>query len=149
MIGTYLKIIPPSPRGVRWSIAKGPVDLLPAERVHVVFVHPGREYRLGGGGEIRRITTLKFSAAFLTPTLSLPRQGGGNLSLRSVAQMERSAIRESAMISPGSGAARLHPGYKRDGLGCSPDGAQRNPGFVNAFPDPGAARLHPGHIGLS
>jgi hypothetical protein len=53
------------------------------------------------------------------------------------------------MISPGSGAARLHPGYKRDGLGCSPDGAQRNPGFVNAFPDPGAARLHPGHIGLS
>jgi hypothetical protein len=28
-----------------------------------------------------------------------------------VARMERSRIRDSAKISPGSGATRLHPGY--------------------------------------
>jgi hypothetical protein len=65
---TCLKFISPSPRGVRRRIAKGPVDLLPAERAHTILVRPGREYRLGGGGEIRLNTILNFLAAFLIPT---------------------------------------------------------------------------------
>ena len=71
--------LPPSPCGVRRSIAKGPVDLLPAERVHAVFVHPGREHRLGGGGAANMsVIPVKLKQTFLKlsehPLLQHPAQ---------------------------------------------------------------------------
>jgi hypothetical protein len=80
MIRTCLKIVSPSPRGVRRSIAKGPVDLLPAERAHMILVRPRREYGLGEGvsqTEYAMVFMLYRLTKLSTPTPTLPHQGGG------------------------------------------------------------------------
>jgi hypothetical protein len=64
----------PSPlTGGEAETGKGPADLFPAERVRECSAHPGQEH--WDGGDLNMATN---SNSAHTPTLTLPRKGGGD-----------------------------------------------------------------------
>ena len=56
----------PLPQGGEADLGKGPVDLFPAERVHTVLVHPGRNGRAEGIN--KRQHFIDFSLPILLPS---------------------------------------------------------------------------------